>query len=91
MKQGKLLTAQDIMERYNCSENTARSYMRQMIHMEKPLRVSEAALDAWEANRTMAPMEAQKGAKNGKQRHSAIMPPKDGHLISRVRPKAKEA
>lgn len=48
-----LLTAQDIAERYRCSEKTARRYMRQMEHMEKPLRVTEDAVKQWELDRTM--------------------------------------
>jgi len=48
-----LLTAQDIAERYNCTEKTARNYMHKMEHMEKPLRVTAEALEKWELDRTM--------------------------------------
>lgn len=41
MKLDRLLTAKDIAERYGKSEKTAMRYMRQMEHMEKPLRVTE--------------------------------------------------
>ena len=51
----KLLTAKDIAERYGRSEKTAMRYMRQMEHMEKPLRVTEQAVEAWEISRTYEP------------------------------------
>ena len=53
----KLLTAADIMARYQCTAPTARAYMRQMIHAEKPLRVTESALRQWETDRTRGPGE----------------------------------
>ena len=51
----RLLNVHDIMERYQCSANTARSRMRMMPHMEKPLMVSERAVMDWEAGRTVFP------------------------------------
>ena len=54
----KLLTVSDIQERYNLkSATTARAYMRRMEHMEKPLRVTEAAVARWEESRTINPAE----------------------------------
>lgn len=54
----KLLTVSDIQARYQLkSETTARKYMRQMEHMEKPLRVTEAAVDRWEDSRTINPAD----------------------------------
>lgn len=53
-----LLTAADIQDRYKLkSATTARTYMRQMEHMEKPLRVTEAAVERWEESRTVNPAE----------------------------------
>lgn len=52
----KLLSVKDIQSRYQCSPNTARAYIRQMIHMEKPLMVSEKALREWEQEKTIAPV-----------------------------------
>lgn len=49
-----LMTVRQIAERYQCSERTARRYMRRMEHMENPLRVTEQAVEAWELERTMA-------------------------------------
>ena len=50
----RLLRAKDIAERYSCSENTARNYMRKMAHTENPLTVTTAALAAWESERTIS-------------------------------------
>ena len=49
----RLVTVKELAERYNCSDKTARRYMRQMDHMEKPLRVTEQAVEQWELDRTM--------------------------------------
>ena len=49
----KLYSPQDIAERYACSLCTARRYIRQMRHMEDPLRVFESDLKAWETKRTV--------------------------------------
>ena len=51
MKQ--LVTVKELAERYNCSEKTARRYMRKMEHMEKPLRVTVQAVEQWELDRTI--------------------------------------
>ena len=55
----KLYTTADIQILLNCCANTARKYMRQMDHMEQPLRVPAPALDAWMETR-MCPPEAQR-------------------------------
>ena len=47
----KLYSAEDIAQRYGCSQCTARRYIRQMRHMESPLRVTERDLIAWENGR----------------------------------------
>jgi hypothetical protein len=51
----RLFTVQDICTRYQCKPATARKYMRDMDHMEKPLLVSERAVAAWERRKTMPP------------------------------------
>ena len=51
----RLFTVQDICARYQCKPATARKYMRDMEHMEKPLLVSERAVAAWERRKTMPP------------------------------------
>ena len=57
----RLYSVQDIMERYQVTAQTARKYMRKMVHMEKPLMVSEASLRSYESGRTVEP-----GQKNRK-------------------------
>lgn len=51
----RLFTVQDICARYQCKAATARKYMRDMDHMEKPLMVTERAVAAWERRKTMPP------------------------------------
>lgn len=51
----KLLSVKDIQNRYQCSPNTARNYIRQMVHMEKPLMVKEREVERWETSRTLLP------------------------------------
>ena len=54
----RLLTAKEVAERYRCSPDTARRYMRQMVHMEHPLMVTEKAVSEWEQSRTYYPANA---------------------------------
>ena len=51
----KLYSVQDIMNRYQVTAQTARKYMRRMVHMEKQLMVSETSLRAYETGRTITP------------------------------------
>ena len=51
----KLLSVDDICERYQCTENTARKYMREMYHREKPLMVTERAVKEWDAQNSFPP------------------------------------
>lgn len=51
----KLLSVKDIQNRYQCSPNTARNYIRQMVHMENPLMVKEREVERWETSRTIPP------------------------------------
>ena len=50
-----ILTARDVAERYKCSLQCARNYIRRMRHMEKPLTVYESDLLAWEQSRMKCP------------------------------------
>ena len=51
----KLVTVADVKERYGCSRQTARKYIRQCNpHMEKPLATPEWAFREWEASRVEA-------------------------------------
>lgn len=57
----RLITVNDIKERYGCSLPTARRYIRQMIpHMEEPLTATETAFREWEERRTVFPAEISK-------------------------------
>ena len=40
----------------NCSLATARTRMRQMVHTEHPLTVTEAEIERWYAGRTYEPL-----------------------------------
>ena len=51
----RLLSVKDIQTRYQCNPATARKYMREMIHMEKPLMVSEHAVSEWEKRKLIMP------------------------------------
>lgn len=51
----RLLSVKDIQNRYQCNPATARKYMRQMVHMEKPLMVSEHAINEWEKRKLTMP------------------------------------
>ena len=53
----RLLRASDIAERYGCTAQTARRYIRQMAHYENPLTVSEKSLREWENRRLSLPPE----------------------------------
>ena len=63
----KLYFPADIAARYGVTERTARTYMRRMRHQERPLAVTESALAAWEAKRTIDP-DAPRQVKSNKQK-----------------------
>jgi len=86
----RLLTVKDIAARYGKSEKTASRYMRQMEHMEKPLRVTESALVAWEVSRTYEPLQTiteQKARAKGKRIQMQPVPTGGRFIIPKVRPK----
>ena len=48
----RLVTVSDVQNRYGCSRQTARKYIRQCNpHMEKPLTTTLFAFNEWEMNR----------------------------------------
>ena len=52
----KLYSVKDVCERYQFKDaRTARKVMRDMVHMENPLMVSERALMEWEQRKTLPP------------------------------------
>ena len=56
----KLLTVDDVAEILQVSRRTAYTYMGKMLHLNQPLRVSESALRAWIAGRTVDPEQEKK-------------------------------
>jgi len=56
----RLLSVKDIQERYQCNPATARGYIRQMVHMEKPMMVKEKEVERWERDKTFYPQETYK-------------------------------
>ena len=55
----RILSTRDIAERYQCSLQCARNYIRKMVHMENPLMVYESELMAWEQSRMLVPAGRQ--------------------------------
>ena len=53
----RLLSVQDLMERYQCSRQTAIRYIQKMEHQEKPYMVKASTVEAWERERTVRPPE----------------------------------
>ena len=51
----RLYSVKDICERYQVKSVTARKIMRDMVHMESPLMVSERAVKDWEHRKTLPP------------------------------------
>ncbi len=94
----KLMSVQDIRDRYNCNDRTARKYMREMGALDiRPMMVSESAVVAWEARKRMATpaetAEAEARKRMSKKQMLSLFPiepvqPKPGQRISRVRPKS---
>ena len=53
----RLLSVADLMDRYQCSRQTAVRYMQKLEHMERPYMIRESVLAAWERERTVKPPE----------------------------------
>ena len=53
----RLLSVADLMDRYQCSRQTAIRYMQKLEHMEKPYMIRASVLEAWERERTVQPPE----------------------------------
>ena len=51
----RLLSVKNMMDRYQCSRQTAIRYMQQMEHQEKPYMVRESVVEAWDRSRTVRP------------------------------------
>lgn len=53
----RLYSVKDVMERYQCSRQTAVRYMQKLEHMERPYMIRASVLEAWERDRTVKPAE----------------------------------
>jgi len=73
-----------IMNRYGCAASTARKYMREMEHTERPLTVTEDAIRDWEETKTI-PSLRDRNEKASKRKRKAKMPRYDGHIVPRAR------
>ena len=51
----RLFSVKDMMDRYQCSRQTAIRYMQQMEHQERPYMVRASVLEAWDRSRTVQP------------------------------------
>lgn len=72
----RLITVRDIRERYSCSDPTARRYLRQMFHYEKPLTAPRWAVDEWENNRECSPAGTTRRSEAKKRPERVIVPRK---------------
>lgn len=54
----RLYSVKDICDRYQVKPTTARKMMRDMVHLERPLMVSERAVVEWERRKTLPPESA---------------------------------
>ena len=80
------LTVKEVAEHMGCSATTARVRMRQMVHTESPLTVTEDELNRWWKERTCAPVPKIKQSTRSYCRHMATEPG-EKFLIPRKRPR----
>ena len=67
----KMLTPDDVAQALQVSRRTAYTYMEQMIHLDRPRRVTEYSLREWMRERTAGPDEPKangKGKKKARQK-----------------------
>ena len=73
----RLVTVKDVSERYGCSMQTARKYIRQMMpHMESPLSATVTAFREWEEKRTVCPVSTRHTEQILKDQERVIVPRK---------------
>ncbi len=56
----KLITIDQLMDRWACSEQTVKQRLRQMRHMEKPWYGIECEIRKWEMAREVAPEDERR-------------------------------
>ena len=74
----RLVTVNDMRERYGCSLPTARKYLRQMFHYENPLAAPRWAFDEWERSRERTPDGVRSKRQIRQQNERTIVPRKRG-------------
>lgn len=73
----RLVTVREMRERYNCSNPTARKYLRQCHpHMENPLAAPEWAVMEWEDGRTVVPATREREIRMMRHTGRVIVPRK---------------
>ena len=55
----RLLTVDDVARYLQCSRRSAYTYMGEMAHMERPLRVTQTGLNEWISRKTVGPEKAR--------------------------------
>ena len=80
----KLLSVKDIMARYQCSDVTARKYMREMGCREKPLMVTEKAVEAWDQKMTQQQPERKR--RERERPRETVTKVNGKYWVPRVRP-----
>lgn len=63
----RLMTADDVAQALNVSRRTAYTYMAEMIHLTRPLRVAESSFREWIFSNTTAPGSKPKRKSNGRK------------------------
>lgn len=67
----RLYSVSDICDRYQVKPTTARKIMRDMVHLERPLMVSERSVAEWERRRTYPPESlTRQNMKKGTKRNA---------------------
>ena len=63
----KLLTVDDVASALQVCRRTAYTYMEEMIHLDRPRRVSECSFRAWMLGRTAGPEDSRAHGKGKKK------------------------
>lgn len=79
------LSPKEVAAEMGCSVATARARMRQIVHTEKPLTVTESEISMWYEKREYHPVEDQKRIRTY-CRHMAV-DEQENYLIPRRRSK----
>lgn len=64
----KLLTVDDVADALQVCRRTAYTYMEEMIHLDRPRRVSECSFREWMRGRTAGPEDSRAAHGKGKKK-----------------------